>query len=1170
MFKVKVNGIEYNFEKFSYIKSYNDYCKVVIDGLYTSSSVYINPSHHWGCGKGTELKVELIYELDAVTVEKKSITTINTANTHHTKKISNGVTTADDTKTEKSSKTSEVVKDEVISDHHKETLMTFDGILQSVSMQLKGPANGIGVKKPSWSFVVTSEFANMSNTANIVFDMSAKDEKERNLSKVVKDPMNKYLSNSSLVFGDDNNFPAAGTSTAIISESDTKNMAYGISKEYGFSIYDTQRAGKDADVEIKRIGHSKAPAAKQSYNLTEPNSNSNDPVLMLDAVRQIARNNVVYDGTSSVNPILYYKDWAMELSGKSDDSAVKMRGKAMYPIGIDKNPQDSQDQAQLTMSDPFEYSEDGKDAQKKVLGRKDYKIFERSEYEMTFTSVPAINVETMSDEEQRDIQNRIDELEEESVTNTSGYNENDARKVNFMSMGCAACIRKINKDCGAFVGKREQKVYKSKDKFYYKTLYDVSVEDLGPLAPFKIEEIEALSEKSPERLNMTLVNAMCIQIYDFLAKHMGDSVNWPERNRNLIAGTKRKFSILTDEQIDKIGEVMRIGVYRTEKWDCRKYCHMAKDVIPWRYESERPTEAQSNNPVYADNFRKEHRKGFWPENSYWSPFGNGCPSVAFCNNIKSEEACTINLGGCGIYGNSIKGTGMFNIFKHRGPREADLYAYLCNFPDVQRHVAFYYTPDDWAESGSNEKKQYTGSVPGDSESNIVSSWLDNYSANKGVYGTPINPNQFAKSQAAKVGRTITPTADAFGHWLLARARKDPRAGKGFLTIRNPMLRVINPITLKEEDSSELREIYADNPKYIEAVVTWLQNQTLEVGLTRLNGEDMKGGKVVRAGATGKNSPQFQRPAQTSKWGEDYKFPDGESDHNVFNLKNFSNLCSPPGKNPRGQDNNFGGTTTDPIRAPLIGDDWNGEWKKDEFYLFKGNYFTYDTKAQFPSGRRGVERLFVKDADHPFTDYKNGEYEEWSKYKNHDDNNRLVLFSHEKISPNAFDRLLSNTVLERNGIIKPVPSGVKDELKKLRERQKKGGIQSNMKIKIEGFFDKFPLDYISFKNVKDIGTVAPVEDSDYILKKIDTTITNSSEEVKKLQERMLKSVFGDKEIEHSADGRTWKLKGQDSGKAFISDFAGVTTTLTVAPATKGDRGDFVEDGAKMSIGDYEDE
>ena len=1174
MFKVKINDECYNFEKFSYVKSYDDYSRIIIDDLYTieggdgddspaagifdgplpePEKKHINPSSE--IPKGTPVKVELVFNMDKFSVKKATEfkTTMNTTSTNW----KNGKKTGGANNSNSTSKTKFTEK-EIYGGAENETVMVFNGVVQSISVNFDISKPG-AAEKVVYGLTITDDFAGMSNTTNEAFDIPAEAKENNNgpdprlISKVVSGATEKYLSKSGVYSSSNHQFAKASTSSAIISTSDTKNMAYDISREYGFSIYDTQRPEKSTKVEIKRVGYMNEPVKKVTYELTMPDKESGKAILMLDAVRQIARNKVVYDGVSSINPINYYKDLMQENAGnRNDDEAPKRRGKAMYPLNMNQNPDDGADPnrpAELAMADPYEYSEDDDDAKKKVLGRKDYKIFERSEYEMTFTSVPAISVKVLSDEENRNIDKEIDKLRSE-MGGGRYRTLRDMDKIAMQNFGCGACTKKYELTCAGFTSKTHLEVDETYDDMISRSknqpagdkkkiqFMKMKIDTLGDCAVFSDAELQKLPEFSAKRHECEGVNSILLSIYDFLADSEDTPKSFTSRNSDEWGSDgRRKKKPLTSSQSKLLEKIVKFGRYGHEGWNCLQRCRHSPKVDPIMYVTTLGLDWERYNRLSPDQKKRkadDARGGFNPLENYWSPFGQR-PSVAFCNNMNNQQQCRISSAGCEIYKKSV-GQGVYNIFKHRGPREASLYAYLASVPNVY-NFCFEYKPQGY----SKMKKFHQSITAGDT-----------------VY-----------TVAKRHDSSVTASSNfesAFGKWLIDKANKKSAAGDGWLICRPEMLMLINPETLKDDDSVNLLDHFNENSSYIRNVRGWLMSSSYEIGIP-----------YVSNSQSGQGDQDTYAPVQCGQNGEfHYDDPDnvekfGSSNWNVFPLKFFDNLYSSDVESP------LAGNSK--LHYPIVG--WTGKangrsWERDRFFLHKGRYYTYHNDYDFPVGDRKVQsRGGANNADHPFNRYtdknaysKDAGTSRWPD-RCPENEDGLVLFSHEKIAPNAFDGLLSDEVAKKNELGKIIDDGERkrqiEELKK-----KKGGVEAKNNIKIEAFLDKFPLDYISFKNAEDVRTFAPVNNQDYILKTIKTTITNSKKEQEDLKNRMLKAVFGDKAKDVvQDDDKAYRIKGSKNGKAFFSDFSGVSTTLTVAPASEAAKGEFVS-GAdiKMGIGDYE--
>ncbi len=1179
MFKVKINDECYNFEKFSYVKSYDDYSRIIIDDLYTieggdgddspaagifdgplpePEKKHINPSSE--IPKGTPVKVELVFNMDKFSVKKATEfnTTMNTTSTNW----KNGKKTGGANKSNSISKTKFTEK-EIYGGAENETVMVFNGVVQSISVNFDISKPG-AAEKVVYGLTITDDFAGMSNTTNEAFDIPAEAKENNNgpdprlISKVVSGATEKYLSKSGVYSSSNHQFAKASTSSAIISTSDTKNMAYDISREYGFSIYDTQRPEKSTKVEIKRVGYMNEPVKKVTYELTMPDKESGKAILMLDAVRQIARNKVVYDGVSSINPINYYKDLMQENAGnRNDDEAPKRRGKAMYPLNMNQNPDDGADPnkpAELAMADPYEYSEDDDDAKKKVMGRKDYKIFERSEYEMKFTSVPAISVKVLSDEENRNIDKQIDNLRNKKQRPRC-REVDDGKRIAINNFGCGACTEKYELTCSGFTSKVHLEVPETYDDmialskqqpanvFKY-PIMEVGIQPLGDCACFDSDELGKMPSFSATRKFCEQINGILLSMYDFLSDSKEAPAAFTSRVVNGQYVTKedgttvRKRAPLTSKQSKLLEKIVQFGRYGHTNWNCINHCRHSPKVDPIMYARSDGmwwTKYEKLSDKEKKKIADDNRGGFNPLNNYWSPFGKR-PSVAFCNNMNNMQQCRISSASCDLY-KKLPGRGIYNIFKHRGPREASLYAYLASMPNVFQ-FCFEYKPVGYADM-----KQFHQPIAGG----------DN------VYTV-------AKRHASKVTAS-TDFQGAFGKWLVDKANNRPAAGRGWLIGRPEMLLLINPETLKMEDSINLLDFFDGDSSYINNVKGWLSSSLYEIGIP-----------YVTNSQGGQGDQDTYAPVQCGSDSDAFSYKDpgnieefGECDRNVFPLKYFDNLYSSEAASP------LAGTSKQ--TAPIVG--WTGDannrhWEKDHFYLHKGRYNTYHKDYNFPVGDRKVkERGGAKNADHPFNGYTDKDAysfgagtSRWSD-RCPENEDGLVLFSHEKVAGVAVDGLLGNEIFEENRLHEIIDgANIEAQIEEL--QKKKGGVEAKNNIKIEAFLDKFPLDYISFTNADDVRTFAPVNNQDYILKTIKTTITNSKKDQEELKNRMLKAVFGDKAKDVVQDeDKAYKIKGAKGGKAFFSDFSGVSTTLTVAPASEAAKGEFVS-GAdiKMGIGDYE--
>ncbi|HAL18402.1 MAG TPA: hypothetical protein DCO86_02110 [Spirochaetaceae bacterium] len=676
MFYIELNGRKYSFEKFTYTKEYDNYSTVEILDLYpyaqddsndvvgaitgndkkeATGNKAINPSSV-GLNKGVEVNFKLHFKMSRFTYNDR----------HGAEAVAfEGIDTA--------------------SDVAAAPLLTYKGLVKSVETLYVR-------KKRKWEYrlVITDEFANESNSTNQIFDMPSDNEDARNVSKTITQPMDKVTNPqppAKLVSAD--MFPTASTSSSIITTSHTKYMAYAASQDYGFSIYDTQRPKRgpaatggddveDATVEIKRIGKDRANTLGK-YHLTLPQDvKSGKTTLLLNKVRQIARNNVVYDGSMTINPIEYYKDLAMSKTRDEDPDKAKMRGNVSHLLDETQNdnPSDKEGENALpTMYSPFEFNESKQDAKAKVLGRKDYKIFERSEYEMQFASIPTVTVNYLTQKEASDIENKT-KGSEGKVTFYSETSVSALWDIGYANMGCVICKRRFVKEgegtCNSYIKLSNTPI----------------IRDMGAIYPIDPEDKEWSGWENHPCGRMK-------KVADEFIKKVGKALHF-NMNRERAKNGNFKSSELTDEEIEqkklawvyddtgteskpatfkpKITRPFAEALYATLHWgtiidhgfDCAQVC--GGPLAEWR---------GIDYPRAADGF-----KACWQ--SDYNPFTNakkGAP--VFCNQVSDgSDPCQVGAADCHYTatqeggGGSGKHQGMYNVYERQNKREADLYAYF--------------------------------------------------------------------------------------------------------------------------------------------------------------------------------------------------------------------------------------------------------------------------------------------------------------------------------------------------------------------------------------------------------------------------------------------------------------------------------------------------------------
>ena len=676
MFFIELNDSKYSFEKFTYTKEYNDYSRVEILDLYpykdddadaadgkdkdkgVVGNEVIDPSEV-GLYKGKEVNFKLHFKMSRFTYTDR----------HGAEAVAfEGIDTAMD-------------KDAA-------PLLTYNGLIKTVETLYTNYR-----RKKEFRLVITDEFAGGSNTTNEIFDMPTDNDNARNISKTVTQPMNKVTNpdpKSKLVSAD--MFPKGSTSSSVIVTSRTKDVSYATSRDYAFSIYDTQRpkegseslfGGVDATVEIKRIGMDRLNTHDE-YHLTLPQDvKSGKTTLILNRVRQIARNNVVYDGSMAINPIEYYKDLAMSKTGKEDKDKAKMRGNAFQLLDSDKksNPSDSNGRNALpTMYSPFEFNEDKQDAKAKVLGRKDYKIFERSEYEMQFASIPSVTIDYLTEKEAKDIEKQL-EGKDGKVTVFDETTVDSLWNIGYANMGCVICKRRFVKDGEGICNS------------YIKLSKTPIIRDLGPIYPIDPNDREWTGwENHPcrrmEKVATEFIKKVARALgFNYADREKAGGVNAPkdEYKRSKLTDKivkEKKYAWVYDDTGDeknqpsykpKITQPFAEALYATLHWGT---------IIDHGFACSQVCSGPLANtdgdkyPRAADGF-----KSCWY--SVYNPFNGTDPAPVFCNQVSDgSDPCQIGSADCHYAqtqqygGGSGKHQGLYNVYERQDKREADLYAYF--------------------------------------------------------------------------------------------------------------------------------------------------------------------------------------------------------------------------------------------------------------------------------------------------------------------------------------------------------------------------------------------------------------------------------------------------------------------------------------------------------------